>query len=220
MTMDNIINPRAVIGGNAPPLEHRLAVDHADLVKRASEALDLVPDTLRPIASDEEADAYTETAKTLLDMLAEANAAFTPEKEPWLTGGRTVEAFFAFRANLKAKADKAKGALNVYQNAKLAAQRKADAEAAEKARKEAVLFDEPAPVIAPTAPKEAVRVVTATGVKASGTIKWKGEVENADLVPRQYLMVNQGAIDAAVKGGARQIPGVRIFETINTSIRR
>ena len=218
--MDNLINPRAVMGGNTPPLAERLAADHADLVKRVNEALELVPDTLRPIQNDDEADAYTETAKTLLDVLAEANSAFTPEKEPWLTGGRTVEAFFAFRATLKAKADKAKGALNVYQNAKLAAQRRADAEAAEEARKAADLFDEPVPVAAPTVVKEAVRIVTTTGVKASGSIRWKGEVENADLVPRQYLMVNQAAIDAAVKGGARTIPGVRIFETVNTSIRR
>lgn len=218
--MDSVINPRAVAGHNEPPLAERLAADHADLVKRAAEAAELVPDELRPIQNDEEADAYTETAKTILDVLADADAAFKPEKEPWLTGGRTVEAFFAFRATLKAKADKAKGALNVYQSAKLAAKRKADAEAAEKARREAELFEEDAPVIAPTIVKEAVRIVTTTGVKASGSVKWKGEVENADLVPRQYLMVNQAAIDAAVKGGTRAISGVRIFETVNTSIRR
>lgn len=218
--MDSVINPRAVSGHNEPPLSERLTASHADLVKRATEALDLVPDVLRPIQSDDEADAYTETAKTLLDMKDEADAAFAPEKAPWLAGGRIVDTFFAFRADLKTKADRAKAALNVWQNAKLAAQRKADAQAAAQAAKEAALFDEPAPVAAPTVVKEAVRVVTASGAKASGSIKWKGEVEDIDLVPRQYMRVNQDAIDAAVKGGTRAIPGVRIFETINTSIRR
>lgn len=214
------LNPRAVIGGNSPPLADRLAADYAVLVKRASDAADLVPDQLRPIQNDEESEAYTETAKTVLDVLADADAAFKPEKEPWLTGGRTVETFFAFRATLKAKADKAKKAINDWQNAKLARQRQADAEAAERLRKEAAMFDEPVPEIAPTAPKEALRVVTAAGTKASGSIKWKGEVQDEALVPREYLMVNQAKIDAAIKGGTRAIPGVRIFETINTSIRR
>lgn len=218
--MDSIINPRAVAGHNEPPLAERLAADHANLVKRVNEALGLVPDELRPIQNAEEADAYTESAATLKDVLDEADEAFTPEKEPWLTGGRTVDGFFGFRAKLKAKIDKVRKSLSDYQSAQLAAKRKADAEAAALAAKEAALFDEPAPAYVPTVVKDAVRVVTASGAKASGSIEWKGEVENAALVPREYLMVNQDAIDAAVKGGMRAIPGVKIFETVKTSFRR
>lgn len=217
--MDTLLNPRAVPGDNRPPLAERLAIDHAALVLRANEAADLVPDALRPIQTDEEADAYTETAKTIKDVLRDADAAFTPEKEPWLSGGRTVETFFSFRATLKAKAAKAVAAVNAWQTAKLAAQRRADAAAAEQARREAALFDEPAPIIAPTVAKEAARVVTASGTKATASTYWKGDVVDPEKVPRQYLMVNQAAIDAAIKGGARDIPGVDIHESVRTSIR-
>lgn len=218
--MDALLNPRAVSGDNQPPLDERLALDHAELVKRANEAIDLVPDVLRPIANDEEADAYTETAKTIKDVLADADKAFEPEKKPWLTGGKKVDDFFAFRKTLKAKADKAVSAVNAWQTAKLAAQRKADAEAAEKARREAALFDEPAPVAAPTIVRDVARVVTSTGTKATASTYWKGDVEDPTKIPREYLMPNQAAIDAAVKGGIRDIPGVRIYETVRTSIRR
>lgn len=218
--MDTFVNPRAVIGDNAPPLGERLKADHADLLKRVGEALETIPEKLRAIENAEEAQGYTEAAAALKAIESEADDAFEPEKKPWRDGGKTVDDFFAFRKKLAAAAGRAVTALNVWQTAELARKRKADFEAAEKARKEAELFEEPAPVVAPTVVKEAVRIVTTTGVKASGSVKWKGEVENADLVPRQFLMVNQAAIDAAVKGGTREIPGVRIFETVNTSIRR
>ncbi len=217
--MSGAENPRAVPGDNQPPLAERLAADHADLVKRAAEAAELVPDALRPIQNAEEADAYTETAKTIKAVLKDADAAFTPEKEPWLAGGRTVETFFGFRATLKAKAAKVVAAVNAFQTAQLAAQRKAQAEADEKARREAALFDEPAPVAAPVVAKEAVRIVTSTGTKASGSTYWKGDVVDLEKLPRQYMLANQAMIDAAVKGGVREIPGVNIYEAVRTSIR-
>lgn len=205
---------------NQPPLEDRLALDHADLVKRATEAVALVPDDLRAIATDEEAADYTETAADLKAILKEADAAFTPEKEPWLKGGRTVETFFAFRATLKAKAAQVVKALDAFANAKLAAKRKAEAEAAEKARQEAAAFDEPvAPVAAPAPVKEIARVVTASGRMAAASTKWVHRVTDPTKVPRQYLMVNEAALKAAVDGGMRSIEGVEIFETARTSIR-
>lgn len=102
----------------------------------------------------------------------------------------------------------------------MAAQRKADAEAAEKAKREAALFDEPAPITVPTITREAARVVTTTGAKATASTYWKGDVVDVDKLPRQYLMVNQAAIDAAVRGGTRDIPGVHIYEAVRTAIRR
>lgn len=210
----------AGIGHNQPPLAERLAVDHAELVKRAQEAADLVPPTLRPITSDEEADAYTETAATLKAVVAEADKAHEPEKAPWLAGGRTVDTFFGFRSVLKSKSALIVGALNAWQTAKLAAQRKADAEAAETARREAELFGEDAPIATPTVTKEAVRIVTGSGSQATGSTEWRGEVIDIAALPRQYMMANQAAIDAAIKGGARDIPGVRIYEAVKTTIRR
>lgn len=243
--MDTLINPRAVAGSNQPPLAERLAADHADLKKRADEAAELVPDQLRAIETDEEADAYTETARTIKDVIADADKAFEPEKEPWRAGGKTVDDFFSFRKGLDTKAKKVVAALSAYQTAKLAAQRRAEAAAAEESRKaaeaenerlrkEAEAFDEePPPVVQaawvpPVAAKEAVRVVTSTGAKASGSLKWDYEIIKADDLPRDLLIPNLPAIkarvDALKANGAKieeaTIPGIRIFERVQTSIRR
>lgn len=243
--MDTLINPRAVAGDNQPPLAERLAADHAGLKKRADEAAELVPEQLRAVETDEEADAYTETARTIKDVIADADKAFTPEKEPWLTGGRVVDDFFRFRSTLEAKAKKVVAAISTYQTAKLVAQRRAEAEAAEAARKaaeaenerlrkEAAAFDEePPPVVQaawvpPVQAKEAVRVVTSSGAKASGSLKWDYEIDKADDLPRDLLIPNLPAIkarvDALKANGTKledaKIAGVRIFERVQTAIRR
>lgn len=219
--MDTVINPRAVMGDNEPPLAERLAADHADLVKRATEAVALVPETIRAIETDEEAAAYTDTGADIKEVIAAADAAFTAEKEPWLTGGRTVDNFFAFRKTLTAAVNRCRAALDARANLILQAQRKAEAEAAERARKEAEAFDE-APAYVPPAPvKETARVVSVTtGNMASASVKWTHRVTDPDKVPRQYLMVNEAAIKAAVAGGTRSIAGVEIFEAAKTAFRR
>jgi hypothetical protein len=226
--MDTLTNPRAVIGNNEPPLNERLALDHVDLVKKATEAAALVPDEVRAIENEEEAAAYTQTASDIMDVIDLADDAFEIEKKPWREGGKTVDDFFAFRKTLAAAAKRAADAIKVYQNAQLAAKRKAEAEAAEKARKEAIAFDEAPPVFVPVAPKEAVRVSTGSGAKASGTLKWKPRLVDFEQVPRQYLVLNERALQAAIDGMKAQgkkledakIPGVEIYEDIQTSIRR
>lgn len=218
--MDTVINPRAVAGNNEPPLADRLAIDHAELLKLAAEKADLVPATIRPIETDEEAGAYTDTAAEIKAVIKEADAAFKVEKQPWLDGGRTVETFFAFRATLIAAAGRCVDALNARQRLLLAAKRKADAEAEEKARREAAAFDEPPPAPVVVAPvKDVARVVSFSGAKASASIKWTHRVTDPNKVPRQYLMVNEAALKAAVAGGARSIEGVEIFEDVRTAIR-
>lgn len=223
---------------NEPPLADRLGIDHADLVKEATEAAALVPDQIRAIETDDEAAAYTDTAADIKGIIAQADAAFTVEKAPWLTGGRTVDDFFAFRKTLTAAVQRVTGALNNRANLLLAQRRKAEAEAAELARvaaaaeterlrKEAEAFDEAPPAVvapvyvAPVPVKDVARVVSAaTGNKASVSTKWIGDVTEIDKVPRQYMMVNQKAIDAAIAGGVRKIDGVNIHEVARTSIRR
>ncbi len=223
---------------NEPPLADRLALDHADLLKEATEAAALVPDQIRAIETDEEAAGYTDTAADIKGIIAQANATFTVEKEPWLTGGRTVDNFFAFRKTLQSAVDRVTGALNARANFLLQTQRKAEAAEAERVRlaaaaeterlrKEAEAFDEPAPAVvapvyvAPAPVKDVARVVSlATGNKASASVKWVGDVTDLEKLPRQYMMKNQDAIDAAIKGGVREIPGVLIHEVARTSIRR
>jgi hypothetical protein len=38
-------------------------------------------------------------------------------------------------------------------------------------------------------------------------------------VPREYLVLNESAVRAAIKNGVRNIPGLKIFETAGTVIR-
>lgn len=215
------INPRAVLGGNSPPLGERLALDHASLVKRAADAVAGVPADLRAFQTEEEAQAYTDQAADLKELLAEADRAFVPEKAPFLEASRTVETFFRFRDEIKAAVGRLVMKLNAHADAKRAAQRKAEADEAERARKEAEAFDEP--VLAPAAPipvREIARVVTESGRKAAAGTKWDFELANIEDVPRQWLIVNKALIDAAIKTGTRAIPGLRIFERAAVSIRR
>ena len=210
----------SMIGHNLPPLGERLAMDHAILAINAASAARLVPPEIRAIESDEEAGDFAETAKTLKEAAKEIEAARTKEKQQILADGRTVDGFFSGLSQpVKDSIDKVVGAINRFQSAKLAAERKAQAEAAEKARLEAVIFDEPAPVEAPVVAREAARVVSTGGALASASTKWTHEVVDPSLVPRNYCMVNEAAIKAAVAGGLRAIPGVRIFETVRTAIR-
>jgi len=208
------------IGGNAPPLADRLAMDHAALSTGAANAAQLVPAEIRAIESDDEAGDYAETARALKEVAKAIEAARTKEKQQILADGRTVDGFFSGLSQpVKDAIDKVVGAINRFQSAKLAAERAATA-AREKAEREAAaLFDEPAPMAAPVVVREAARVVSTGGAIASATTKWTHEVLDPSLVPRNYLMVNEAAIKAAVAGGLRSIPGVRIFSALQTAIR-
>lgn len=58
---------------------------------------------------------------------------------------------------------------------------------------------------------------------ADGTISRKNvftfNIESPESVPSEYLIVDQKAIAEAVKNGVRNIPGVNIFESVQTSLR-
>lgn len=206
---------------NSPPLAERLEIDHASLASQAAEAGNLVPATLATIGSDEDAGGYAETAKAVKSVVATIEAARKREKDQILKDGRTIDAFFARLADpLKAAADRVVAEINRFQQAKLEAERKAARDREEAERKAAALFDEPAPApVAPVVVREAARVTSFSGVKAAASVKWVHEVTDAAQVPRQYLMVNEAALKAAIAGGVREIPGVRIFEQVRTAIR-
>lgn len=205
---------------NEPPLADRLALAHVDLLKEATEAAALVPDKIRAIETDEEAGDYTDTAVAIKEVIERADAAFEDEKRPWRDGAKAVDDFFAFRKTLQAAVARVRAALDNRANLLLAQQRKAEAENAEKARKEAAAFDEPVVYVAPAPVREVARVASASGNKAAAGTKWVAEVVEIDKLPRHYMVAYQPLIDAAVKGGVREIPGVRIYETAKTSLRR
>ena len=199
---------------NAPPLKSRLELTYEHLAAEAVEAAAMVPAELAPIAAEDVAGGFAFTAKALKDTTFKVEAFRKKEKEQILADGRTVDAFFAGLIEpVKAALDRLIAELNRYQTAKLAAQRARE----EEERKAAELFEEPPP--APIPVREAARVVSMEGVKATASRRWVHTVTDPLAVPRNYLMVNEMAVKAAIAGGVREIPGVRIFEEIRTSIR-
>lgn len=53
----------------------------------------------------------------------------------------------------------------------------------------------------------------------SAKLVWDFEIEDETKIPREFLMVNEKAIRAAIKAGVRRIPGVRIFQREELAVR-
>ena len=96
--------------------------------------------------------------------------------------------------------------------ARIELQKQVDAEAKAKGVESVTI----APVAMPTK-KEPVRSDSAV---SSAVMVWRHEVVDTAAVPREYLMVDDAAIKAAVKAGIRVVPGVRIFEDAEMRVRR
>jgi hypothetical protein len=78
----------------------------------------------------------------------------------------------------------------------------------------------PPPVPAPLDLPAARPSVTRTESGSAHTRKrWKFEVTDAMQVPRQYLMVDDRLLRAAVSDGEREIPGVRIYAEDDLAVR-
>ena len=60
---------------------------------------------------------------------------------------------------------------------------------------------------------------TESGTLAYQVKSWKFEIVDADIVPRQYLIVDEKKIREAVDMGLRNIQGVNIYEHIDTRFR-
>ena len=67
--------------------------------------------------------------------------------------------------------------------------------------------------------KEEKPIIRTEQGSASIRKAWKGEITDASQVPFQFCSPDQRKIDEAVKGGIREIPGVRIYEHITTVMR-
>lgn len=69
-------------------------------------------------------------------------------------------------------------------------------------------------------PRKQDPVRTESG-SASTRMAWTWEADHiqSDMVPREYLMIDPKAVDAAVKAGIRKISGIRIYEKPVVSVR-
>ena len=87
--------------------------------------------------------------------------------------------------------------------------------AEEKAKAEALKAPLVLPPIIPIRPPAR----TESGALAYQVKSWKFEIVDADIIPRQFLTVDEKKIREAVDLGLRDIQGVRIYETVETRIR-
>jgi hypothetical protein len=56
------------------------------------------------------------------------------------------------------------------------------------------------------------KTVETDSAQVTARLVWDFEIVDESKIPREYLMVNEKAIRAAIKAGVRDIPGVRIFQ--------
>lgn len=77
-----------------------------------------------------------------------------------------------------------------------------------------------APVVpTPVIPEAKTITRTEEGASASQRAVWEFEVVNIDKIPREYLVLDKIKVRQAIKMGVREIPGLRIFETMKTVLR-
>lgn len=129
-------NPRAIVGGNKPPLDadtlaDMFAAEVADLEMIADRANSLP----KKVASDETLIRFGDVAKDAAKLSKKLDSLRSAEKEPHLTAGRTIDAFFkAHTERLEKIATVIGDRATEYQREKVAAARRAAEEAARKAR--------------------------------------------------------------------------------------
>lgn len=118
-------------------------------------------------------------------------------------------------AGLSPELTQALGRVQAYNRAQLAKQREAERIAQENAQKELNRkrsVESKANVETKT--QETLSNIAQEHKTAGVSTVWKGDVTNAALVPREYCVVDPKLIDAAIKRGVRNIPGVNIFEDV------
>lgn len=94
-------------------------------------------------------------------------------------------------------------------------------QAEEQAKVDEMVAQETRPVVTTAAPvAEQKSTIKAGGAAATFRKVWKFEVEDASRVPTAYMVVDEKLIRAAVADGAREIPGVRIYEEEQVATKR
>jgi hypothetical protein len=206
---------------NFPPVGDRLAIDYEDLASEIRDALAAMPEV--EFTSDADMLIARELVAPLKALQNRCAAAHKVEKQPFLDGGRSVDAYFkALRVSLDAMVDAIVAEASQYQAKKLALARE---KAASEARIAAMLDERPPEPLKPAA---ATRVADNGAVAVSGAVRWDFEVTDEAALPRDLLQPNVAAIRARVAGlkatvsiqdAARAIPGIKVFEKISTTFR-
>lgn len=207
-------NERAVIGGNNPPIPEALAIQYKDLIDKIEPIAERANALPRKVEDDEQLGVVGALVIDANELSKKLEAHRKAEKEPHLTAGREVDAFFnPLVDRLDRIADTFEEISSNYQREKIAAERRArEAEAqklrdaeekkraeADRAKREETVerkHDEAdelalraaqAESRANAADKDLGRMQTATGVKVGAKTEWKFEITDYDTVPLEKL---------------------------------
>lgn len=128
-------NPRAVIGGNRPPLRDLLAESHGDLLRRAAQLNDALARAPETVTDDETQGKMGDYIKAIGACVRAVDTARETEKRPFLDAGREVDGFFKQFTDSLAKTKAAvERRVTVYLNEKAAAEKRRRAEEERQAR--------------------------------------------------------------------------------------
>lgn len=93
-------------------------------------------------------------------------------------------------------------------------QRRIEAEAIEKGEVAVFTPPPPAPVI-----QQQAKTVSGDYGAVSAKLVWDFDIVDEAQIPREFLLVNDKAIRAAVKAGVRNIPGVKVYQKEELAVR-
>ena len=191
--------------------------------------------------------AEKDNAVSLLKEVSDYSKALTAQRQeltrPLKEQAKAIEADFKKPLDFLKEAD---GIIRTKINAYLTAERRkaeAEAEAARKAAEEKALADALAleaekgnntyDPVTQAAVNEMIEekqdaIIDATAVRstvnqstATSTVRtvWTFEVVDLSAVPADFLMLNEKAVRQAIKDGAREIAGLKIFQTSQVAIK-
>ena len=247
----------AVTGGSArsnqppEPMAPEVLLDllkerHADLTKRQAELLaasERFHKQYAKIETEEIAGRAAQFQAQLGALVKKAEAEHEPEKAPWLTNGRTVDAFFRkLWEPIQAEQKKIKAKQLAYAEAQAEASRKAAAEEAARKQREAqdaaaraaeamtpdaldtaaakAQEAADAQALAAAGPAEHGRVRGDYGAVASLTVRWKirAAADWFEKLAREYLTPDQGKLDLALANAPRRADKTPVLEIAGAEV--
>lgn len=207
--------PREAIGANEPPLADRLEIEHAAIADETAALAKRADAAPKEVASDADVEVIGGIVKDARALTNRARNAHKIEKEPYLTGGKAVDAFFkVFTERLDRIVTILEGRASAYHNRKAEEERRRRAEEAariraeedrkrleaEKAKREATQarkieeadrLSTHADAMEASAAAPAADMIektrTASGVSVSAETKWEYRIVDYQLIPLDKL---------------------------------
>lgn len=158
------------------------------------------------INSEEDVEKASKTLKEVSDTIKRVEAKRVEYTKPLVDAQRTINADFK---KMLAPLEHAKKTIS---GVILDWQRKERARiAAEEERRRKIQQAHAEKGHQVNAPVELMRPQTTIGNSQMRKV-WTYEVEDISKVPATYLMINSGAVTAAMRAGERNIPGIKIYQ--------